>query len=134
MDATGGDGSRFIHGKDASARAAGVRGCARLCAFGCVSWRSDSRRSAEPGGGQGGHPAAGGAAHSWDGVTWLRIWLSRSTTAPLTGRCAGGNGGRYLLWADPAHDLAIASHWGDDVEVLLQEVSAAILAQGQAAP
>jgi CubicO group peptidase (beta-lactamase class C family) len=57
---------------------------------------------------------------------WLndtgKVW----PTAPPTGRCARGNGGRHLLWVDPARDLVVASHWGDDVEVLLSEVSAAV--------
>lgn len=64
---------------------------------------------------------------------WLndngKVWPG----APRTGRCARGNGGRHLLWVDPARDLVIASHWGDEVEVLLREVSAAITAHGQAA-
>jgi CubicO group peptidase (beta-lactamase class C family) len=46
--------------------------------------------------------------------------------APTTGRCAQGNGGRHLLWVDPARDLVIASHWGDDVGELVNAVSAAI--------
>jgi CubicO group peptidase (beta-lactamase class C family) len=64
---------------------------------------------------------------------WLndngKVWPG----APRTGRCARGNGGRHLLWVDPARDLVIASHWGDEVEALLAEVSAAIPASGQAA-
>jgi CubicO group peptidase (beta-lactamase class C family) len=59
------------------------------------------------------------------------LWWRNDTgvvfpSAPPTGRCARGNGGRHLLWVDPARDLVIASHWGDDVEVLLREVSAAV--------
>ncbi len=61
------------------------------------------------------------------GFLW---WLNDSgavfPSAPTTGRCAHGNGGRHLLWVDPERDLVIASHWGDDVEVLVREVSAAI--------
>jgi CubicO group peptidase (beta-lactamase class C family) len=61
------------------------------------------------------------------GYLW---WLNDQRTifpeAPATGRCARGNGGRHLLWVDPARDLVIASHWGDDVGQLLAEVSAAV--------
>lgn len=61
------------------------------------------------------------------GYLW---WLNHQRTifpaAPLTGICARGNGGRHLLWIDPARDLVLSSHWGDDVGRLLQEVSAAI--------
>jgi CubicO group peptidase (beta-lactamase class C family) len=57
---------------------------------------------------------------------WLndtgKVWPG----APTTGRCARGNGGRHLLWVDPARDLVVASHWGDDVTALVQEVSAAV--------
>jgi CubicO group peptidase (beta-lactamase class C family) len=66
------------------------------------------------------------------GYLWWRndtgkVW----PRAPRTGRCARGNGGRHLLWVDPARDLVVASHWGDDVEVLLSDVSAAVPARGQ---
>ena len=54
----------------------------------------------------------------WDG----RIF----PTAPVSGRCARGNGGRHLLWVDPERDLVIASLWGDKVEELLPAVSAAV--------
>jgi CubicO group peptidase (beta-lactamase class C family) len=64
---------------------------------------------------------------------WLndngKVWPG----APRTGRCARGNGGRHLLWVDPARDLVLASRWGDEVEVLLEEVSVAIPAHGQTA-
>ncbi len=46
--------------------------------------------------------------------------------APRTGRCARGNGGRHLLWDDPARDLVLVSRWGEDVGALLAEVSAAV--------
>jgi hypothetical protein len=46
--------------------------------------------------------------------------------APATGRVARGNGGRHLLWVDPARDLVVVSHWGEDVGQLLAEVSAAV--------
>jgi CubicO group peptidase (beta-lactamase class C family) len=67
------------------------------------------------------------------GYLWWRndtgkVWPG----APRTGRCARGNGGRHLLWVDPARDLVITSRWSDEVEVLLREVSAAIPAHVQA--
>ena len=61
------------------------------------------------------------------GYLW---WLNRDRTvfptAPTSGVCARGNGGRHLLWIDPARELVIASHWGDEVTALLEEISAAI--------
>ncbi|MER5480144.1 serine hydrolase [Streptomyces sp. NPDC002734] len=61
------------------------------------------------------------------GLSW---WLNDHRTvwpsAPATGRCARGNGGTHLLWVDPARDLVLASHWGADPAVLLEEVSAAV--------
>jgi CubicO group peptidase (beta-lactamase class C family) len=61
------------------------------------------------------------------GYLW---WLNHEQTvfegAPRTGVCARGNGGRHLLWVDPARDLVIASHWGDEVHRLLEDVSDAI--------
>jgi CubicO group peptidase (beta-lactamase class C family) len=56
---------------------------------------------------------------------WLNDRRSVFPGAPSTGRCARGNGGRHLLWVDPARELVIASHWGDDVARLLAEVSEA---------
>jgi CubicO group peptidase (beta-lactamase class C family) len=60
---------------------------------------------------------------------WLNDRRRIFPAAPATGRCARGNGGRHLLWVDPARDLVIASHWGEDVGALLEEVSAAIPAR-----
>jgi CubicO group peptidase (beta-lactamase class C family) len=64
------------------------------------------------------------------GYSW---WLNDSRRvlpdAPSTGRCARGNGGRHLLWVDPARDLVIVSHWGDRVDELIVAVSAAIPTQ-----
>ncbi|WP_433549224.1 serine hydrolase domain-containing protein [Streptomyces sp. CA-294286] len=61
------------------------------------------------------------------GLSW---WLNDRGTvwpaAPVTGRCARGNGGSHLLWVDPARDLVISSHWGAEVETLLAEVSEAV--------
>jgi len=60
------------------------------------------------------------------GYLW---WLNDAGTvfgaAPRTGRAARGNAGRHLLWVDPARGLVIASHWGEQVQALLAEVSAA---------
>jgi CubicO group peptidase (beta-lactamase class C family) len=61
------------------------------------------------------------------GLLW---WLNDRATvlpaAPPTGRCARGNRTRHLLWIDPARDLVVASHWGEDVGRLLAGVSAAV--------
>lgn len=61
------------------------------------------------------------------GLSW---WLNDQRTvwpqAPATGRCARGNGGRHLLWVDPARELVVSSRWGAEVETLLADVSAAI--------
>lgn len=61
------------------------------------------------------------------GYLW---WLNDQRTifpdAPASGRCARGNGGRHLLWVDPARDLVIASHWGEDAGQLLAAVSNAV--------
>src|SRR5664280_1801069 len=46
--------------------------------------------------------------------------------APSTGRSARGNGGRYVLWVDPARELVLASHWTDDVLTLIRDVSGAV--------
>ncbi len=57
---------------------------------------------------------------------WLNDDLSVWPAAPATGRCARGNGGRHLLWVDPARDLVVSSRWCEDVEPFLAEVSAAV--------
>ncbi len=61
------------------------------------------------------------------GYLW---WLNDTRTvfphAPATGRCARGNLGRHLLWIDPARDLVVVSRWGENVDRLLHEVSAAV--------
>ena len=46
--------------------------------------------------------------------------------APITGRSARGNGGRHLLWLDPARDLVLASHWTEEPLELIRAVSASI--------
>lgn len=43
--------------------------------------------------------------------------------APRTGRSARGNGGRHLLWVDPARELVLASHWTDHPLTLIRDVS-----------
>jgi hypothetical protein len=40
-------------------------------------------------------------------------------------RSARGNGGRHLLWVDPAPSLALASHWTESPDHLIRDVSAA---------
>jgi CubicO group peptidase (beta-lactamase class C family) len=68
-----------------------------------------------------------GTARPDYGLLW---WLNdRKTvfpTAPAAGRAARGNLGRHLLWIDRARGLVIASRWGEDVEILLREVSACV--------
>jgi CubicO group peptidase (beta-lactamase class C family) len=63
------------------------------------------------------------------GYLW---WLNHDRTvfpaAPTTGVCARGNGGRHLLWIDPARALVIASHWGEETHRLLEDASGAIAA------
>ena len=46
--------------------------------------------------------------------------------APSTGRSARGNGGRHLLWVDPARDLVLASHWTEEPRALIREVSSTV--------
>jgi CubicO group peptidase (beta-lactamase class C family) len=64
------------------------------------------------------------------GYLW---WLNDRRTifpqAPSSGRCARGTQGRHILWVDPARDLVVTSHWGNDVGQLLAEVSAAVTTQ-----
>jgi len=43
--------------------------------------------------------------------------------APSTGRSARGNGGRHLLWVDPARELVLASHWTEEPLELIRQVS-----------
>jgi len=57
---------------------------------------------------------------------WLNDDRSVWPTAAPTGRRARGNGGRHLLWVDPARDLVVSSHWGDDVERLLHDITYAV--------
>ncbi|WP_433528510.1 serine hydrolase domain-containing protein [Micromonospora sp. CA-263727] len=57
---------------------------------------------------------------------WLNDGGRVFPAAPTTGRCARGNLGRHLLWVDPARELVIVSHWGNEPEILLRDVSAAV--------
>jgi CubicO group peptidase (beta-lactamase class C family) len=57
---------------------------------------------------------------------WLNDRCRVFPTAPASGRCARGNGGRHLLWVDPRRELVIASHWGEDVETLIRDISDAV--------
>jgi len=43
--------------------------------------------------------------------------------APSTGRSARGNGGRHLLWIDPARRLVLTSRWTEDPLRLIRDVS-----------
>ncbi|MEW1590388.1 hypothetical protein AB0283_33630, partial [Micromonospora vinacea] len=43
--------------------------------------------------------------------------------APATGRSARGNGGRHLLWVDPARELVLVSHWTEEPLDLIRQVS-----------
>jgi CubicO group peptidase (beta-lactamase class C family) len=49
--------------------------------------------------------------------------------APATGRSARGNGGRHLLWVDPARELVLASHWTEEPLNLIREVSKTVLSR-----
>ena len=57
---------------------------------------------------------------------WLNDQQVPWPGAPTTGRSARGNGGRHLLWVDPARDLVLASHWTEDPLELIRSVSAAV--------
>lgn len=57
---------------------------------------------------------------------WLNDDRIPWPTAPVTGRSARGNGGRHLLWIDPARDLVLSSHWTEGVPELLADVSATV--------
>ena len=61
---------------------------------------------------------------------WLNDDRRPWPTAPATGRGARGNGGRHLLWIDPARDLVLTARWTECVHRLLAEVSAAITPAG----
>ena len=67
-----------------------------------------------------------GASSSWSWHGWLNDQRKPWPAAPATGRGARGNGGRHLLWIDPARDLVLCSRWNDDAERLLADVSACV--------
>jgi CubicO group peptidase (beta-lactamase class C family) len=57
---------------------------------------------------------------------WLNDQQIPWPGAPATGRSARGNGGRHLLWVDPARALVIASHWTEHPLDLIRSVSSAV--------
>jgi len=58
------------------------------------------------------------------GLLWWRNDNDRIMPgAPRTGRLARGNGGRHVLWVDPARELVVASHWTEGIAALLRDVS-----------
>ncbi len=68
-----------------------------------------------------------GIRASYGYLWWLNDSAAVMTAAPTSGRCARGNGGRHLLWVDPARDLVLASHWTENTETLIAEVSRVLL-------
>ncbi len=54
---------------------------------------------------------------------WLNDRQIPWAGAPATGRSARGNGGRHLLWVDPARDIVLASHWTNDPLHLIRTIS-----------
>ena len=79
--------------------------------------------------------------HSWTpcpvkpeyGYLW---WLNDEQIpwpgAPATGRTARGNGGRHLLWVDPARNLVLASHWTERPLDLIRAISGTVTTAGPA--
>jgi CubicO group peptidase (beta-lactamase class C family) len=63
---------------------------------------------------------------------WLNDGRVAWPDAPSTGRSARGNGGRHLLWVDPARDLVLCSRWTEAPGQLIREVSAAVRPDGLA--
>lgn len=57
---------------------------------------------------------------------WLNDDRVPLPAAPSTGRCARGNGGRHLLWIDPARDLVVCARWTEHSDRLLAGISATI--------
>ena len=57
---------------------------------------------------------------------WLNDGGAPWPTAPRSGRCARGNGGRHLLWIDPARDLVLCSRWTEHPARILEAVSAVV--------
>jgi CubicO group peptidase (beta-lactamase class C family) len=57
---------------------------------------------------------------------WVNARRRVFPSAPSSGYCARGNGGRHLIWIDPKRDLVIVSRWGESVERLLALVSRAV--------
>jgi CubicO group peptidase (beta-lactamase class C family) len=57
---------------------------------------------------------------------WLNDQRTVFPTAPESGRCARGNGGRHVLWIDPERELVIVSHWTEGIEQFIVGVSSQI--------
>ena len=57
---------------------------------------------------------------------WLNDGGAPWPSAPRTGRCARGNGGRHLLWVDPARDLVLCSRWTEHPGDVLRDPSAVV--------
>ena len=64
--------------------------------------------------------------HEYGYLWWLNDDEIPWPGAPSTGRSARDNGGRHLLWVDPARELVLASHWTEDVLTLIRDVSSAV--------
>jgi CubicO group peptidase (beta-lactamase class C family) len=60
---------------------------------------------------------------SYGYLWWLNDQQTVFPIAPKSGRCARGNGGRHLLWIDPDRELVIASHWTEEIEQFIFDVS-----------
>ncbi|MEV7327324.1 serine hydrolase [Micromonospora sp. NPDC093244] len=72
--------------------------------------------------------APGPVKHEYGYLWWLNDERIPWPGAPSTGRSARGNGGRHLLWVDPARELVIASHWTEDPLGLVRRVSETVSA------
>ena len=57
---------------------------------------------------------------------WLNDGGAPWPSAPRTGRSARGNGGRHLLWVDPARDLVLCSRWTEHPGDVLRDLSAVV--------
>lgn len=63
---------------------------------------------------------------------WLNDTGAPWPMAPRTGRSARGNGGRHLLWVDPARDLVLCTRWTERPAEVLEAVSAVVPPRGKA--
>jgi CubicO group peptidase (beta-lactamase class C family) len=57
---------------------------------------------------------------------WLNDLQIPWPEAPKTGRSARGNGGRHLLWVDPARNLVLCSRWTEHPASLIRDLSALV--------